>query len=237
MFYRGWMAVAGLAAELGVKPASALATALAGQGADRVLPVGSQLRGLLPEGLVRGSTVAVTAAGSGATSLLLGLVAEPTRQGSWCAVVGVPRLSLAAANSMGVALEHLMVVPHPGTEVATVAASLLDGFDVVAVAAAGGLAPSVSMQLSARARNTGAVLVALGAWPGAQLTLTVNEGVWFGRGRLRCRRLSVAVSGRGSAARPRTEQVWLPADPDVQQTLDQPDVSDASAGRRLRVVA
>jgi hypothetical protein len=103
------MAVAGLAAELGVKPASALATASAGQGTGRVLPVGSQLQGLLPDGLVRGTTVAVTAAGSGATSLLLGLLAEPTRQGSWCAVVGVPRLSLAAAKSLGVALEQLEV--------------------------------------------------------------------------------------------------------------------------------
>lgn len=142
MFYRGWMAVAGHAAKLGLKPASALATALAGQGTDRVLPVGSQLQQLLPDGLMRATTVAVRAAGSGATSPLLRLLAEPTRQGRWCALVGMPRLSLAAARSMGVALEHVMVVPQSAAEVATVAASLLDGFDIVAVTAAGGLAPS-----------------------------------------------------------------------------------------------
>lgn len=243
----------GLAAQLGVRPASALATDLAGRGTDRVLPVAPPLRGLLPGGVARGSTVMVTASGSagvagaGATSLLLGLVGDPTRQGASGAVVAVPRLSLAAAKSAGVALEHVVVVPQPGAEVAAVTASLLDGFDVVAVAAPG-LSPSVCAQLSARACSSGAVLLTLSPWPGALLSLTVTGGVWFGEGRLRCRRLTVSVSGRGSAARRREEQVWLPADPDFQRTLDQPAAPTAPTTaadtqgpsderRRLRVVA
>jgi hypothetical protein len=90
-------------------------------------------------------------------------------------------------------------------------------------------------QLSARARNAGSVLVALSPWPSANLVLSVEDGEWFGRGRLRCRRVTVAIAGRGAAGRPRRAQVWLPADPQFQRTLD---LTPAEAEpRRLRVVA
>jgi hypothetical protein len=59
-------------AELGVVPASALGAV--GQGADRRLSVLAELAGPLPGGLARGSTVAVTAQGPWATSLLLALL-------------------------------------------------------------------------------------------------------------------------------------------------------------------
>src|SRR5439155_941436 len=85
-------------------------------GAERVLPVLPELRELLPGGgLRRGSTVAVGArfdrAGrpvwsAGATSLLLALIAAASRAGSWCAVVGVPALGVAAADELGVALDR-----------------------------------------------------------------------------------------------------------------------------------
>src|SRR5439155_174136 len=83
-----------------------------------------------------GSTVAVGArfdrAGrpvwsAGATSLLLALIAAASRAGSWCAVVGVPALGVAAADGLGVALDRLALVPYPGPDWATVVAALLDG--------------------------------------------------------------------------------------------------------------
>lgn len=91
-------------AELGVKPASALGAALAGRGADRFIGVDTSLRGLLPDGLARGSTVVVAGQGAGRTSLLLSLLAEATRAGSWSAIVGMPAVSLAAAGWLGVDL-------------------------------------------------------------------------------------------------------------------------------------
>jgi hypothetical protein len=89
-------------AELGVKPASALSPAVAGRGTDRFITVEPSLRGLLPDGLPRGSTVAVTGQVAGRTSLLLGLLSAPSKAGSWCAVVGLPRFSLAAGMWTGV---------------------------------------------------------------------------------------------------------------------------------------
>src|SRR4051794_37258553 len=80
-------------------------------GVHRTLPVVPELGALLPgHGLRRGSTVAVTAGRSataaGGTSLLLALLAEASRKGSWCAVVGVPSLGAIAAAESGVALDR-----------------------------------------------------------------------------------------------------------------------------------
>jgi hypothetical protein len=225
------MAVAAELAELGVRPASTLRTDVIGRGADRRLPVLPALGDLLPDGLSRGSTVAVVTRAAGATTLLLALLAEPSRTSAWCAVVGMPALSLAAASAMGVDLDRLAWVPHPGVDAAAVAATLLDGFDMVVLATGGGLAPGVCSQLSARARQSGSILVTTSAWTGAAMTIAADGGTWFGRRRLRCRRLTVTVSGRGSATQPRRAEVWLPGDPVFQATL--PQSGDL---RRLQVV-
>ena len=86
--------VAGSAALAGlVRPASAAGPGRLGTGCCRWPP---ELTGLLPNrGLRRGSTVAVATGQprrSGGTSLMLALLAEASRAGSWCAVVGVPDL-------------------------------------------------------------------------------------------------------------------------------------------------
>ena len=193
-------------------------------GAERVLPVLPELRELLPGGgLRRGSTVAVGArfdrAGrpvwsAGATSLLLALIAAASRAGSWCAVVGVPALGVAAADELGVALDRLALVPYPGPDWATVVAALLDGVDVVVAATPGPVAATVTGRLAARARHRGGVLVPYGRWDGADVTLDAVRGVWHGlgqgRGRLRCRQLTITAHGRGAAAVPKRVDVWLP---------------------------
>src|SRR4051794_18135467 len=93
-------------------------------GAQRTLPVLPELTGLLPgRGLRRGSTVSGAAerpAPGGGTSLLLALLAEASRAGSWCAVVGVPALGILAAAEVGIALDRLALVPDPGPEWPTV---------------------------------------------------------------------------------------------------------------------
>ncbi|WP_144127969.1 hypothetical protein [Catellatospora sichuanensis] len=222
--------VAGLA-ELGIRPASALSADRDGHAANR-LPVTATLRDILPGGLPRGSTTTITSAGSGASSLLLALLAAPTKAGAWCAIVGMPTLSLAAAMTIGVDLEHIALIPDPGPDLATVVATLLDGFDLVAVAPASPLTAALCSQLSARARATDAALVSMTTWTGASMTLTAEGGTWYGRRRLRCRQLSVTVTGRGGAGRPRRTQVWLPEDLQFQATLPAAD----QPRRRLQVV-
>src|SRR5262249_34984246 len=135
---------------------------------DRILPVRDQLQPLFPDGgLRRGSTVAV----GGSLSLALAVIAEPSRVGAWCAAVGRPSLGLVAAAEAGIALERFPMVALPrDSEWATVAAALLDAFDVVLLGGApyrsrGG----ANRRLEARARERGAVLVVAGDWPGADL--------------------------------------------------------------------
>ncbi|MEV0328612.1 hypothetical protein AB0H63_19510 [Micromonospora echinospora] len=207
----GSAALAGL-----VRPASAPDPA----DAQRVLPVLPELTGLLPNrGLRRGSTVSVATGQprrSGGTSLMLALLAEASRAGSWCAVVGVPTFGAVAAAEAGIALDRLALVPHPGPEWATVVAALIDGVDVVVTAVPATVSASVAGRLAARARQRGSVLVPYGRWAGADVTLQVVRGVWEGigpgRGRLRRREVTVSARGRGAAARPKEITVWLPGD-------------------------
>jgi hypothetical protein len=184
-------------------------------GSERLLPVLPELRRLLPgRGLRRGAMIAVAtvtvpdtgqpARSTGATSLLLALLAAASGAGSWCAVVGVPTLGAVAAAEAGIALDRLALVPNPGPDWTTVVAALLDGVDIVVAAPPGPIAPSVANRLAARARQRGSVFVSYGRWEGADITFDAVGGVWHGlgegRGRLRARQLTVLARGRGAAA-------------------------------------
>lgn len=210
----GATALAGL-----VRPASGLDPG----GVHSTLPVLPELASLLPHrGLRRGSTVAVgagagfptTRPASGGTSLMLALLAEASRSGSWCAVVGLPTFGAAAAEEFGIALDRLVLVPDPGPEWATVVATLIDGVDVVVTVVPAGVSDLVSRRLAARARQRGCVLVPCGRWDGADVSLRVVRGVWEGLGagcgRLRRREVAISARGRGAAARPREIRVWMP---------------------------
>jgi hypothetical protein len=219
---------------MGVRAASSLTAPADENTADRILPAHPALRDILPgHGLVRGTTIAVGAAGVGATSLLLALLAGASSAGATCAAVGVRELSLAAAEEAGIALDRLAMVERPGPDPGPVAAALIDGFELVILASTEKITAALCSQLSARARAAGTVLVVTAVgWPGAALTLTSHGGIWHSRGRFRCRQLTVSIAGRGAGPVPRRHQIWLPADPDFQATLP----ADAAAPARLRVV-
>lgn len=179
------------------------------------MPVAPALEPLLPGGLRRGATFALPG-GPGRTSLLLGLLAEASAAGSWCATVGIPGLGAEAAGAAGVDLGRLALVPDPGDSWATVVSALLDGIDLVAVNRPRPR-PADARRLSARARHRSGVLLALGAdWPGADLVLRVTavswEGLGRGHGHLRRRRMEVEITGRRGADRPRRTSLWLPGE-------------------------
>ena len=181
--------------------------------AARVLPVARTLAGLLPSGaLDRGSTVVV----GGSTALVLALLAEASRSGSWIGLVGLPRVGVLAAHQLGLDLDRVVLVPAPGPDGPTVVAALLDGVDVVVVGEAA-LTDADRRRLSARARERGAVLLSTTFWPGAHVVLTVEASHWDGlgrgNGRLRDRRLTVRGGGRGSAAQGWRTEVTLSAGP------------------------
>jgi hypothetical protein len=185
-----------------------------------MLRVSPALAPVLPQGLRRGSTVAV----SGSVSLLLAVLGAASADGAWCALVGMPPISAEAARDFGIELSRLPLVPCPGSSWVEVVGALLDAVDVVVAQAPARLPDSDIRRLAARVRAKGAVFVpylsATGAqrpgaqWPHADVRLSVDAGSWsgigLGYGRLRQRQVTVTAEGRGQAARRRSAGLWLP---------------------------
>ncbi|WP_410606576.1 hypothetical protein [Amycolatopsis sp. lyj-109] len=205
-------ALAGLTAIPGVRTAAQLREPSSDASPGELLTVLPELAHLLPGGgLRRGSTVSVR----GATSLVLALLAAPTRDGSWAAVTGVPELGLAAAAELGVDLERLALVPDPGAELVAVLSALVDGFDLVVLGRASSVQPQTARRLAGRVRNRGTVLLTAGPWPGADVELSVSGRRWHGltqdgHGHLRARDVLATSRGRGAAARPLSVGLSLP---------------------------
>ncbi|MGD0439377.1 MAG: hypothetical protein ABSB52_02005 [Acidimicrobiales bacterium] len=199
--------------------------------AERVLPVLPELSGLFPGGgLPRGGTVLLGPASApetllgpardrsgpgsamanrrpGLTSLLLLLLAGTSSRGHWCAVAGLPELGLAAAAELGADLDHLVVIPHPGSEGRwqSVVATLLETVDLVCLAPGAPVRPVDARRLAARARERCSTLLVVDAyipagaargllsgdparsgrvmarWPGpSDLQCAVRESSWSG---------------------------------------------------------
>ncbi|MFL6162225.1 MAG: hypothetical protein ACJ74U_08350 [Jatrophihabitantaceae bacterium] len=218
-----------LRAELGALPAGPIAGLARRSMPPLAVPDG--LAGLVPDGLRRGSTIAV----SGSVSLLLTLLAGPSRRGAWTALVGMPAISAEAAAEAGIELSRLAVINPPegswtGSAWTTAVGALLDAVDVVvarpgAVGGGGGgggqrragVSDGDARRLASRARTKDALLVLYGqhaeGWPAVQLRLAATHGGWTGigegYGRLARRRLVVSATGRGRSARTRTGELWL----------------------------
>ncbi|WP_052393588.1 hypothetical protein [Kutzneria sp. 744] len=134
-------------------------------------------------------------------------------------MAGLPDLGLAAAVEGGVMTHRMALVPHTTEEAAgDVIAALLDGFDIVAVAAdqvltSGQRGHALARRLTARARNRATVLLSWGAWPCANLNLHSTAIQWAGRGAGRgyphIQDLLVTVQGHGAAGRPASVHIRL----------------------------
>jgi cell division inhibitor SulA len=186
---------------------------------DRRLIVADPLGALLPDGGLRRGSVITLSGVSGTTSVLLPLLAAATATGEWTAVVEPgDTLGGAAVAEAGVAIERCAVVRRVRADRwAVVVAALLEGATLVAAWVPPGVRLGDARRLAARARERGAVLVAMEsvpgvrsvAWPAeAALRLHVHPGPWrfadhgdpvSGHGLLSERDLQVRVEGRGAA--------------------------------------
>jgi len=201
-------------ASAGVVAGSALSEGWGSRPTAPQLPVLPALESLLPQGLRRGSTISV----AGSISLLLALLSAASADGAWCVLVDLPPISAEAARDVGVELSRLPLVPATGANWVAVVGALLDAFDVVVARAPARLSDSELRKLSARSRQRGTVfipfLTGTARWPQADLRLAVEPGPWSGigagYGRLTRREVTVTVSGRGEAVRPRSTRLWLP---------------------------
>ena len=175
-----------------------------------VLPVHPALASLLPGGGLRpGAAYSLPRS----TSLLLALLSQPSRSGSWCGVVGMPRLGAEAAEGLGVDLSRLVLIPDPGARWLTVTATIAEVLPVVAVRPAGRAADGEIARLAARLRDRGAVLLVQGPWPQAEAVLEVTDPAWAGLGRghgyLSAREVTLTSSSR-RWPRSRRSRVLLP---------------------------
>jgi hypothetical protein len=203
------------------------------QPGEGVLPVLPALRALFPAGgLIRGSVVAVDRYGL----LCLALIAEASAGGAWCAAVGVPEFGVVAAAQAGAEPERLLLVPDPGPAWPRVAATLLEGCDIVIMRPPEQPSARPRQRLEAILRQSSGVLLVIGGWHGAAVRLRVTRQCWTGlgdgHGRLRACGAEVIAEGRGAAARPRGQWLWLPA-PDGTVTGAGPE--EAITGLPARV--
>lgn len=145
-----------------------------------VLPTHDAFSSLLPGGGLRPGAAYSIASSS---SLLLALLAEPSRSGTWCGVVGMPELGAEAADHAGIDLARLVLIPEPGPRWLAVASTVSEVLQVVAVRPSSRATPGDMSRLAARLRDRGAVLLVQGPWPQAEATLELSEPQWRGLGR------------------------------------------------------
>ncbi|MFT4297549.1 MAG: hypothetical protein QM582_19270 [Micropruina sp.] len=181
----------------------------AGAQSGRRLPVPPALAELLPGGgLTPGSAYSVTPG-----ALLLALLAEPSREGSWCGAIGLPELGAEAAEQAGLDLGRLALVPRPEERWFSITAALAEVIPVVAVRPGGRVRDADASRLAARLRSSGTVLLVAGAWPRVEATLSTSAPRWTGlgagHGYLTARDVLVSVASKRFPA-PRQARVSLP---------------------------
>ncbi|MGL5910126.1 MAG: hypothetical protein ACRCZP_08995 [Phycicoccus sp.] len=145
--------------------------------------------------------------------LAMALMSGPSQTGSWCAVVGVRDFGVEAAHETGVDLERTVLVPDPGELWLDVTGALVDVADLVVVRPPVRVTPRLAERVSARLRTRSSVLVSIGPWPRAELSLCTEQVRWegpeHGAGHLRTRR--VVVAARRGSVPPRRTLLHFPA--------------------------
>lgn len=198
------------------------------------LPIVPQL---LPGGLRAGAAYSLIGP---ASTVALALLAEPSAQGSWCGVLGLPHLGCEAAARWGVDLGRLILVPDAGTQWMRVVAALTDILTVVVARPPAQVSPADASRLNARLRAQGNTLLLLGEWPGSEATLHITPTQWSGiargHGALGDREIEVTTVGRG---RPQHTRLLFPRNNPRHTTRVSPPtdaVSAASRSPRLRAL-
>ncbi|MEZ5239459.1 MAG: hypothetical protein R2716_11145 [Microthrixaceae bacterium] len=187
-----------------------------------LLPLADSVGHLFPGGcLRRGSAVRVSGA-DGATTLALALAAGPCRSGAWLGCAGFRDLGWEAASQVGLPLRRVVDV---ASGEAPVLAAMLDTFDLVLCGPQVSVGSRMWERLRARARERGAVIVAVDAPRDradrsclrSDVDVTVRSSTWEGLGsgwgNLSGRRIAVEVRGRGAMARPAVLEVLLGSGP------------------------
>jgi hypothetical protein len=182
----------------------------------RAIPTHPALADLLPGGaLAAGGRYQVAAS----TTLALALLQGPSAAGAWCAIIGAPDVGVEAAAGLGIDLERLVLVPHPGQQWMSVVSALVDVVSVVLVKppvrdGRARVPEAAAGKLAARLRQREAVLVSLGEWPQTDADLSISESAWAGLGagfgHLGARQVTVGSVSASWQGRVKSRRLWLP---------------------------
>ncbi|WP_435769939.1 hypothetical protein [Nocardioides sp. SYSU DS0651] len=130
-------------------------------------------------------------------TLAMALAAGASQAGEWVGFAGWGDFGAEAAHQLGIDLSRTVLVPAPGEHWLEVTAALVDVLKVVVLRPVGGVDPKSASILDARLRARSSVLVVHGEWPRCEARLSAEQTTWQGigqgRGRLRERRVQVAV--------------------------------------------
>ena len=121
---------------------------------------------------------------------------------------------MEAAAGLGVDLDRLVLVPHPGEQWLGVVSALVDVVSIVLVRPPKPVSEAAAGKLASRLRQREAVLVSLGDWPRADARLAVSESSWAGIGagfgHLAARQVTVSSTAAPWQGRARSRRLWLP---------------------------
>ncbi|MFC5730953.1 MULTISPECIES: hypothetical protein [Nocardioides] len=130
-------------------------------------------------------------------SLAMALAAGASQAGEWVGFAGWTDFGAQAAHQLGIELTRTVLVPAPGEHWLEVTAALVDVLKVVVLRPPTVVDAKSASILDARLRARSAVLVVHGDWPRCEARLSAEQTTWrgigHGRGRLRERRVQVAV--------------------------------------------
>ncbi|MGI9624014.1 MAG: hypothetical protein ACR2PK_14350, partial [Acidimicrobiales bacterium] len=181
---------------------------------ERRFVVSPALDHLLPDGLKQGSVVGTD--GVAALSLGLAVAAGPVESGSWVATIGCDELNAVAAEQAGVNLHRMILVAQPPRDNwGSVAAALIDAFDVILISGRYPIRSRDASRLTARVRERGGVIIDVAnSWPVVHdLVMRGVDQRWLGlgngHGAISAREVVVEVSGR-RGVQPREGSLWLP---------------------------
>lgn len=163
-------------------------------GRARTLGMPEWLAGQLAGGgLVRGAVTAM----ADCPAAVVDILAHVTANGGCAAVVGYPKLALAAIAAAGGELSRLIIVPDPAPHVGAVLSTLAEGLDLVVYVPVQRVTPTFARPVEARLRKSSCALLSCGVpWPGARLNLDVQVAGVHGLGRGSGRIRSIGVTGR-----------------------------------------
>lgn len=177
----------------------------------KAVPTHPAFADVLPGGTLREGTIVQV---EGSMTLLMALLAGPSAEGRWAAIVGMPEFGIEAAARFGISLERLALVPDPGDQWLAVAAALADVIPVIAVRPTGRVSPAEASRLQARLRQRGTTMLVAGSWPGSDARLGLEASEWHGiergHGHLVDREVVVNVAGRGEFVRHARSRLRLP---------------------------